>query len=190
MTTCVRCHKPLSDPNSVSAGMGPICAHAMIDRNSDVASREKFSDQFDTSIPFGKALVMERYPRPVDRDANLEIEVGGAITNVPHLVVHHSPDGFEFGYGGSGPADLALNACQLYLNMVQYSGQKTKCYDGNCWTLAWILHQDFKREFIAGTNRKGAIIPFDTMASWFEANMTGQLLNQCAVESDELIEEE
>jgi len=190
MTTCVRCHKPLSDPNSVSAGMGPICAHAMIDRNSDVASREKFSDQFDTSIPFGKALVMERYPRPVDRDANLEIEVGGAITNVPHLVVHHSPDGFEFGYGGSGPADLALNACQLYLNMVQYSGQKTKCYDGNCWTLAWILHQDFKREFIAGANRKGAIIPFDTMARWFEANMTGQLLNQCAVESDELIEEE
>ena len=26
--------------------------------------------------------------------------------SLPHLV-HHSPTGFEFGYGGSGPADLA-----------------------------------------------------------------------------------
>lgn len=25
-----------------------------------------------------------------------------------HHIVRHSPDGFEWGYGGSGPADLAL----------------------------------------------------------------------------------
>lgn len=31
---------------------------------------------------------------------------GGEAYPLPHLV-HHSPDGFEFGYSGSGPADLA-----------------------------------------------------------------------------------
>ena len=30
----------------------------------------------------------------------------GAAKELEHLV-HHSPDGFEFGYAGSGPADLA-----------------------------------------------------------------------------------
>jgi hypothetical protein len=30
-------------------------------------------------------------------------------SNVPHLVTYHSPTGFEFGYRGSGPADLSLN---------------------------------------------------------------------------------
>ncbi len=48
-------------------------------------------------------------------------------TNVPHLGVHHSPSGFEFGYGGSGPADLALNVCQFYLNSIGYQGEKTNC---------------------------------------------------------------
>lgn len=30
-------------------------------------------------------------------------------TNVPHLVVYYSPSGYEMGYVGNGPADLALN---------------------------------------------------------------------------------
>jgi hypothetical protein len=33
---------------------------------------------------------------------------GDTSTNVPHLVTYHSPSGFAWGYGGSGPADLAL----------------------------------------------------------------------------------
>lgn len=30
----------------------------------------------------------------------------GSLYPLPHLV-RHSPDGFEYGYGGSGPSDLA-----------------------------------------------------------------------------------
>jgi hypothetical protein len=30
----------------------------------------------------------------------------GALYPLPHLL-RHSPDGFEYGYGGSGPSDLA-----------------------------------------------------------------------------------
>lgn len=59
--------------------------------------------------------------------------VGGIYTNVPHLVTHHSPSGYEFGYGGSGPADLALNICEIILNRIGYEGERTKCYAGDCW---------------------------------------------------------
>lgn len=34
------------------------------------------------------------------------LPASGAIYPLPHLM-RHSPDGFEYGYGGSGPSDLA-----------------------------------------------------------------------------------
>jgi hypothetical protein len=43
-----------------------------------------------------------------DADGMDEIEF------VPHLV-HHSPTGMEFGYAGSGPADLALSLLTFHL---------------------------------------------------------------------------
>lgn len=187
-TICSRCKKPLSDPKSVEAGMGAICRGHTGKGNTmtDNANRTEFSDQFDGSIPFTKALHMRRNGNEGDADHDRS----SVVTNVPHLVVHHSPTGYEFGYGGSGAADLALNACQLYLNIVQYSGQKTKCYDGHCWTLAWMLHQEFKRSFIAGVNwRIGDDVPFEKMERWFQSQMTYELLRQCAATENELIEE-
>lgn len=42
-----------------------------------------------------------------DGDVVATVDLHGQRTYpLPHLV-HHSPTGFEFGYGGSGPADLA-----------------------------------------------------------------------------------
>jgi hypothetical protein len=29
----------------------------------------------------------------------------GVFVNIPQTIVDHSPSGFEWGYGGSGPAD-------------------------------------------------------------------------------------
>jgi len=51
----------------------------------------------------------------------------GVAEPLPHLV-RHSPTGFEWGYGGSGPADLALSL------LAHYSGQG----------LAEEIYQDFK----------------------------------------------
>lgn len=175
---CSRCRRPLSDPKSVDAGMGAVCrGHSGNGETmTDETTKTEFVDRFDDDIPFGKALVMRRAGQAGDADHRRM-----AVTNVPHLVVHHSPDGFEFGYGGSGAADLALNVCQLYLNLTQYKGRKTKCYDGNCWALAWHLHQDFKREFIAGVNWiKGATIPFGKIDAWFTSQMTNELVDQYA----------
>jgi len=48
-------------------------------------------------------------------------------------VERHSPDGFNWGYGGSGPADTALSILANCLRMEQ----------------ANVLYQLFKREFVA-----------------------------------------
>lgn len=102
----------------------------------NTCKKEDFADKADFSISLGVALILRR-------ELQDEAKVGGCFTNVPHLVVEHSPSGFEWGYGGSGPADLALNVCQAYLMKIGYEGEKTQCFDGQCFSLAWVLHQDF-----------------------------------------------
>lgn len=174
MTNCSICKRPLTDKESIDRGMGPICAGHQF-RDLDITARENFSDEYDNEIPFAKGFVMKRAGKVGATDV-----ARTPITNVPHLVVHHSPDGFEFGYGGSGPADLALNACQLYLTMTGYVGQKTKCFDGNCWSLAWALHQDFKKDFVAGAPHRGSFIDFSTIDAWFREHVTAEMAMQYA----------
>jgi len=53
--------------------------------------------------------------------------------NLPKHVVYHSPDGFNWGYGGSGPSELAR--CIL----LEVVGEE----------LADEYYQDFKNEFVA-----------------------------------------
>ena len=55
----------------------------------------------------------------------------------------HSPDGFEWGYGGSGPAQLALAILADYLG------------DGR---EALKIYQDFKFEVVAGLPKDGWIL--------------------------------
>lgn len=38
----------------------------------------------------------------------VQVELRGETKRLMHIV-RHSPDGFEWGYGGSGPSDLALS---------------------------------------------------------------------------------
>jgi hypothetical protein len=178
---CSRCHRPLTDPVSISLGMGPECrGHAGGSMNGDLCKRDEFGDEFDGTIPFEQALVLKRRLKTAD-----DLEIGDVITNVPHLVVHHSPDGFEFGYTGSGPTDLALNICQLYLNMTGYEGQQTKCYDGKCWSLAWALRRYFRMAFLETVPRKGTTIPFATIDAWFKSNITSDLLDQFSLHTEE-----
>jgi hypothetical protein len=166
---CSRCKKPLSNPKSVEAGMGPVCrGHG--DKDMETCKREDFADgrvvgEYD-DMDLDEALVLQR-----DGDQDYFV----VRTNVPHLVVHHSPSGFEFGYGGSGPADLALNVCQWYLNRIGYRGEKTECFDGHCFSLAFVLHQDFKRDLIEIAPREGTVIPFNQIKHWFDEHITDDL---------------
>ena len=65
--------------------------------------------------------------------------------------VMHSHDGFEFGYGGSGPADLALNILALVIPV------KEATRDG--------LYHDFKFAFIEPA-RAGTELPLAVVRRW------------------------
>lgn len=69
-----------------------------------------------------------------------------------HLIVH-SPSGLSWGFGGSGPADLALSILADYLGEADAIPAHER-YDHAIaqdiqQTRAWMLHQDFKWRFIA-----------------------------------------
>lgn len=93
---------------------------------------------------------------------------------IPKVVVHHSPDGWEYGYEGSGPADLALNILQHTLTEMNYSGPTIDNRDFfrepmvPIFRMAWDLHQDFKTAVIAQLDRQTPIhhIPTQEVADW------------------------
>lgn len=99
----------------------------------------------------------------------------------------HSPTGFEWGYHGSGPADLALAVMHALLPPVSeeeeqrhleaarredYAGDfehealavqriGTGAVRGSGKT--WALHQDFKRDVIASLSDEGGFVPIEDL---------------------------
>lgn len=69
------------------------------------------------------------------------IEPDGAERPLAH-VVHHSPDGLEYGYGGSGPADLARSILIDFFGLHRAPDRLPISY-----------YQEFKRQFIATADR-------------------------------------
>ena len=92
----------------------------------------------------------------------------GIETNIPHHVTEHSPNGYEWGYPGSGPADLALNVLETALLAMDHKGRRMDGMKGSCFALAWALHQDFKREFIAALPHEGGVIYWPALRAWIE----------------------
>ncbi len=84
---------------------------------------------------------------------------GRVVTNVACTVVHHSPTGYEFGYGGSGPADLALNVLNLFVPPGVDGLLPVRCYRHVASRTAWQLHQPFKWKFIGPLPEEGGIQP-------------------------------
>lgn len=110
---------------------------------------------------------MKYLEEPMEHGVILRRVDGYIATNVPWAVVDHSPDGFEWGYGGSGPSDLALNILENSLKMIGYDGPKTKVWnDSECFSLSYQLHQQFKRDFIASMPEEGGIIPMNAIKDW------------------------
>jgi len=84
-------------------------------------------------------------------------ELGFITTNVPHRIVKHSPDGFEWGYGGSGPADFALNILSIFIG--QEEAEK--------------YYQQFKKDFIITLPETGGIIKRCDILHWIEEKKDG-----------------
>lgn len=156
---CRECRRPLSNPKSRERGLGPVCAARVGVGGS--AEEGGYADGFIHDVPIRVKVVLER------RD-------GRVFTNVPKAVVHHSPTGFEWGYGGSGPADLALNICEIAVAHVvpKTDHSAVELYQGRCSAEAWSLHQDFKAEFLGDLPAEGGEIPWERVAEWVRARTT------------------
>ena len=100
--------------------------------------------------------------------ATVERDPSGLIRSVVTHIPIHSPDGFEFGYGGSGPADLALAILADFLG----ASTDPNTYKGFAVDLkgpartAWRHHQAFKRDFVAPAEEVGFSVTSDEIEEW------------------------
>ncbi len=89
--------------------------------------------------------------RPADDeigDCRVTVEHEGRLYPLVHVELHS--DAFEWGYAGSGPADLALSILADHFGEHPTLGELRR---GEC--LCWRFHQDFKWRFIAPAPAEG-----------------------------------
>ena len=91
---------------------------------------------------------------------------GTPACNIPQLVHHHSPTGFEWGYPGSGPADLALNVLHLLLPPSTSEDTETLHDQSLVSARAMRLHQRFKSKFLTTMPQQGGRLPLQEMQDW------------------------
>ena len=82
----------------------------------------------------------------------------GNTTYLKRRIVQHSRDGFNWGYGGSGPADLALNILFDYFIRIHSEGARYMAMD---------LYQSFKWDFVAKQGKELSITG-DEIEKWLE----------------------
>lgn len=86
---------------------------------------------------------------------------------------NHSPDGFEWGYGGSGPAQLALAILAHHLGsvIVKSHAKSVAAVDA----AAVRLHQKFKWEFVARWGNEW-ILTSDEIDAWLGRTMDREVI--------------
>jgi hypothetical protein len=88
--------------------------------------------------------------------------------------VHHSPSGMEYGYGGSGPADLALTMLDDYFTVTgKASGRTVEIYKGKTvGAEAWRWHQDFKFSIVGNMKQHEPRheVTFAEIDAWLHLN--------------------
>lgn len=153
---CMCCNRGLKVAESVQRGLGPIC----YGRQQAAIESNETSDKVD--IPFN----------PETMDIVVERRADGLHFNIFQVFKHHSPTGFEIGYGGSGPADFALNVMVLFTNHFN-EPRDVQLWDKHKIShLAWSLHQEFKRDFVATLPRDGGTIKGDDIRKWIHDRLS------------------
>jgi hypothetical protein len=134
-------------------------------KTARIGNRKLLEQTTRATLPFDpvtRDIVLKRNPDPACWD---DIQA-----NIDQAVCFHSPTGFEFSYGGSGPADLALNILELFVPAGSDGYPPVKCYAGTvCSQTAWALHQDFKG-FVARLPRLGGTIRGNDIEFWIKVN--------------------
>ena len=81
-------------------------------------------------------------------------------------VIYHSPSGFEWGYGGSSPADLALSILAHYFKEKYLTTAYFKKFH-SLPSQAWEYHQRFKWNFVAAW-KVNWTISTDEITTWLK----------------------
>lgn len=83
---------------------------------------------------------------------------------LPHRV-RHSPTGFEWGYGGSGPADLARSILWDHLGLEPAS----------------ILYQRFKQDWVSKWPKSGFTIDSQEIDEWLSTQEIAVVCVRCGL---------
>ena len=142
---CKKCNRPLKNPKSIEIGMGKICA-AKAAAKEGGNQTELFDFDRDRINP------IPNYSNDIELT---RLSDGTAEANIPRRIIFHSPTGFEWGYGGSGPGDLALNILSMFVSQEE----------------AYRLHQPFKWDFIAPMKHSGGTISNATIREWINSHV-------------------
>jgi len=96
-------------------------------------------------------------------DGRIVIHVGATVLTPERSLQYrkHSPTGFEWGYGGSGPSQLALAI------LLELTDPET----------ALAYYQDFKWDFISGLPKDNWGIPISKIKHWIEEKKAGRKVN-------------
>jgi len=171
VASCARCGRTLTDPVSIAQDFGSVCIGYV--RRDDAAQRgPQMIDPFD---PQTMDITCRRLPRKGEP----------AVFNILQRHRHHSPTGMEYGYLGSGPADLALNVLALFLpiegkprsersddDVAMSAPNAVALWDGTAVSNeAWNLHQRFKEAFVAALPHAGGTIPGDAIRHWISQKL-------------------
>jgi hypothetical protein len=130
-TTCARCNRPLKDPRWREIGYGRICYSKL---QAEAAFQTTDSNQAVGVVP---TALKNGYVGLRTKDGLIINQVISGRQVPLHHWVLHSPTGMEWGYGGSGPADLAYSILCTVTDPA----------------IAERYHQAFKWDFVAALNQ-------------------------------------
>jgi len=154
MPNCNCCGKTLSRADSIKRGMGEICyGHLQEDiergtvRNGTKIEPKSWDDNQIRLPEKSKGKVYKAVRGIINN--RLVICEGSQLRDLPHIM-YHSPDGFEWGYGGSGPSDLA----------------RSILYDVAGLAVADRYYQLFKEKFLCHTDKDGFTLKEEDILNW------------------------
>ena len=158
---CQICGRRLSDPVSIRMGMGPICL-ARQRMKIRKTNKQEVAEGNDVLLPKFHGFVMledlekvnpaKVYTAIRGEDENTITVSDEKGTRPLRHIVYHSPTGMEWGYGGSGPSDLARSI------LADFAGIK----------VADMFYQEFKWDFIAKQPEKGFQITGQEILDWLK----------------------
>lgn len=137
-----------------------------------------------------KVYHVTRNGREVSCRVEIQGEEGAAFYELRHVKLH-SPTGFEFGYGGSGPSDLALS---ILLDFFGEAAAIPKTTDQQTITAylvrskARLMYQNFKWLFITPQRDDGFKITSTEIGAWLRNDADNEALEHVLMKQQQHME--